>query len=48
MKARIKAALPAAITLGKFLWQNRKTELAIGGAIVAGVTEIVRALAGNA
>jgi hypothetical protein len=48
VKARIKAALPAAYRLGRFLWANRKTEMAIGGVIVSGVTEIVRALAGSA
>jgi hypothetical protein len=48
VNARLKAALPATFALGKFLWQNRKVELAIGGAIVSGVVEIARALSGHA
>jgi hypothetical protein len=45
MLKRVKAALPATYRLSKFLYANRKVELAIGGTIVAGVEEIVRMIA---
>lgn len=47
MKAKLKAALPLGWALAKFLWQNRKVELAVGGTVVTLTAELVRVLVGH-
>ena len=43
----VKRFLPGALRAGKFIYQNRKAELALAAAVIALVREIVQAATGH-
>lgn len=45
--SRVKAALPSLLRVAKFVYQNRKSELALAAAVIALTREIVQAATGH-
>jgi hypothetical protein len=47
MKTRLKRAIPAALAAARFIYANRKAELALAAAVMALVRELVQATTGH-